>query len=174
MAGINLSQSIQAKQAQAKVRFFDRGLVFMVVIIILLLVSFGASRWYLGTLKERMAALDTEVNTRTASLKGGEVDRVADFVDRLGFIDEYLSTETDPIALLADLERFTLPSVRLTLFEHVAGEKKTRIGGEAASLKEIAQQMATFKQMDGVREIAVEKVEYNKEARLMFIFALTR
>ncbi len=174
MAGINLSQSIQAKQAQAKVRFFDRGLVFMVVVIVLLLVAFGASRWYLKVLQDRMAALDTEVNTRTASLKGGEVDRVADFVHRLGFVDEHLKTELDPTAFLADLERYTLPTVRLTLFEHSATENKTRIGGEAATLKEIAQQMATFKQIEGVKEITVDKVEYNKEARLMFLFGLTR
>lgn len=155
-------------------RFFDRGLVFMVVFLALLLITFGVTRWYVSTLEKRMLALETEVAERTAGLKGQEVDRVADFVDRLKFIDAHLLTEPDPTRIFSDLEQHTLPEVRLTLFEYNLEEGLTRIGGESNSLKEVAQQMVALKLLPEIAEVTVEKVEYNKEGRIIFVLALKR
>lgn len=174
MAGINLSQSIQAKQAQAKVRFFDQGLIAMVGVLALLLITYGGTRWYLNRLEKRVASLETEVTERTASLKGKEVDRVADFVERLGYISTHMQEGPDPSSLLGQLEQMTLPAVRLTAFEYGTEEPRTRIEGETNSLKEVAQQMMVYKQLPGIAEVTVERVEYNKEGRIIFTLVLKR
>lgn len=174
MAGINLSQSLQEKQAQARGRFF--GLSFFLIIggFVFLLGVFGGIRWYVASLEKKMQAMEQSIVEKTASLRGKEVNRVADFVRRIGIIKEHLRTEPDPVVTFRQLEMYTLPTVRLTTYKYDRTTNVTTLGGEANTLKEVAQQMLAFKNIEGTERITVERIEYDEAGKVVFSFVLTQ
>lgn len=172
MAGINLSQSLQEKQTLARGKFFDRGLLFTIVGFVLLLMVFGGLRWYVGTLDKKMIELDRAVAEKTASLRGKEVNRIVDFSRRLEAIDKHLALEPDPTSMFRQLEMHTLLTVQLTGYEYDRRTGEIKLHGSSNTLKEVAQQMLAFKNIDGVSKITVENIDYGKDGKVKFSFKL--
>lgn len=174
MAGINLSQSLLEKQAQARGQFFDRSLLFTFGGLIFILAVFGGLHWYVGRLESKAQAIDTAIAEKTASLRGSEVNRLIDFSYRLNLIGDHLVTEPDPTAALQQIEAYTLPTVRLTGYAYKQEEGEISIDGLANSLKEVAQQMLAFKNIADVTHIKVDKIEFDKNGKIAFSFIATR
>lgn len=174
MSGINLSQSLHAKQEEARGRFFDTSLLISLGGFVLLLGVFGGLHWYAGSLTKRMQALDQTIAQKTATLRGKEVNRVADFAYRQSLIGEHLSQEPDPVVALRQLEAATLSSVRLNLYAYDRKEATLKIGGMAGNLKEVAQQMLAFKHMEEVERVTVDKIDYDVNGKIQFVFVLQR
>lgn len=172
MAGINLSQSLQEKQAQAHGKFFDRSFFFTIGGLVLLLAVFGGARWYVGSLEKKMAALEQTISEKTASLRGKEVNRIVDFSRRLEAIDKHLAVEPDPVAMFRQLEIYTLPTIRLTAYEYDRSESVIKLHGSSNTLKEVAQQMLAFKNIAGVQKITVENIDYDADGKVKFSFNL--
>lgn len=175
MAGINLSQSIQERQAQAQVKFFDRGLMAALAILLLLAIAAGVLYWYNNSLTSQMTELDVTVAQKTATLKGKEVDHLVDFVDRLKHIEQHLQEEPDPTDLFRLIEENTLPTIRLTAFQFDREPvNKIRLTGEARTLKEIAQQMLVVKQLEGIKEVQADQITYDESGMIKFSLVLIR
>ncbi len=174
MAGINLSQSLQEKQTQARGKIFDRSFLLTIVAFVLLLGVFGGARWYVSSLEEKMLALDQSISEKTASLRGKEVNRVVDFSQRVEAISKHLATEPDPMLVFRQLELYTLPSVRLMDYQYDRKENEAIVGGLASTLKEVAQQMLALKNMSGVDKITVESIDYDENGKIRFSFNLNQ
>lgn len=172
MSGINLSQSLQARQEEARGRFFDRSLIISLGGFVILLGLFGGARWYAGSLKQQMQALDQTIAQKTAALRGKEVSRIADFAYRQSLVGQHLSQEPDPVVALRQLEAATLPSIRLNLYEYKRKEATLKIGGLAGNLKEVAQQMLAFKNMKEAERVTVDKINYDTNGQIQFYFIL--
>ncbi len=168
MSGINLSQSIQEKQAQAQVKFFDRGLVVGIVILILVAIVAAGLRWYVGTLETRMTELDTLIAQKTATLKGQSIDRLVDFSERIKAIDEHIKSEPNPTDILKILEDNTLTSIQLTSFRYSRMEHEVSVSGMTRSLKEVAQQMLVLKNLDIAEDVSVEGIVYDESGNIKF------
>ncbi len=168
MSGINLSQSIQGKQAQAQVKFFDRGLIIGVVILVLLVIITVASRWYVGALEKKMIELDTLITQKKTALKGQSIDRLVDFSDRMSTIGDHIQSEPNPADILGLIEENTLASVRLTNFRYNRTNHQVLVEGVARSLKEIAQQMLVFKRVDVIESVRVESIVYDESGTIKF------
>lgn len=168
MSGINLSQSIQEKQAQAQVKFFDRGLIVSIVIFVLLAIATVGIRWYVGTLETKMTELDTLITQKTATLKGQSIDRLVDFSDRMTAIGSHIQSEPNPADILGLVEENTLASVRLTNFQYNRTNHQVLVEGVARSLKEIAQQMLVFKRVDVIESVRVESIVYDETGTIKF------
>lgn len=168
MSGINLSQSIQEKQAQAQVKFFDRGLIAGIVILVLLAIITVAIRWYVGTLETKMTELDTLVTQKTATLKGQSIDRLVDFSDRMSTIGDHIQSEPNPADILGLIEENTLASVRLTNFRYNRTNHQVLVEGVARSLKEIAQQMLVLKRVDVIESVRAESIVYDEAGGIKF------
>lgn len=172
MAGINLSQSLQEKQAQAQVRVFDRSFFLTIGGFILILAIFGGAHWYVLYQQERIQDLEQQLAEKIGTLRGPQVNRIADFSRRLGLIQEHMATEPSPANLFQQLEQYTLPTVQIIYYGFNRSEGVIQIGGLAGNLKEVAQQMQSYKNMDGVEGVTVEQIRYDKNAKVEFSFAL--
>ncbi|TXH01809.1 MAG: hypothetical protein E6P95_01170 [Candidatus Moraniibacteriota bacterium] len=172
MVGINLSQSLQEKQAQAKIRVFDRSFFMTIGGFLLLIGAFGGTHWYVLYQQEQVQELEQQLAEKTSTLRGTSVNRITDFTRRLGLIQEHLAMEPDPDQSFQQLEQYTLPTVQLIQYGFNRSEGIVRIGGLAGSLKEVAQQMLAFKGMDGVGEVTVEQIRYGTDGKVEFSFAL--
>lgn len=172
MAGINLSQSLQEKQTLAKGKFFDRSFVFTMIGFALLLGVFGGLRWYVGSLDKKMLELDQTITEKTASLRGKEVNRIMDFSRRLETINKHLTVEPDPTAMFRQLEMHTLLTIQLTGYEYDREVGEIKLHGSSNTLKEVAQQMLAFKDVDGVDKITVENIDYGTDGKVKFSFKL--
>jgi Tfp pilus assembly protein PilN len=161
MAGINLSQSIQEKQALARGSLFDRGFFANIGFFLLVLIIWGGTNWYAGKLTDELTVLQQEVN------------RIADFRDRLDTIEENLDSQPDPRSVFQELERYVVPTVRLTRFAYQQEDRRILIDGITDNLRYLAQQMLSFKRLSGVERVHAALVEYNKDGKLEFNLILT-
>lgn len=172
MAGINLSQSIQERQAAAQVRFFDRGLIGGLIMLGVLMLVAGGVYWYANRLTQEMTVLDAMVAEKSAALTGSRIDRVVDFDDRVQHIQKHAKTESDPTSFFRLVEENTLPTIRLTLLRFDRGQSKLFLAGEARTLKEVAQQMLVVKQLQDVSEVQVERITYSESGFIDFSLML--
>lgn len=170
MPGINLSQSLQEKRAQARGRFLDQGFFLSMGILVLLLIVFGGARWYASRLEQEVRDLESKISETTSLLRGEKVDRIVDFTERAKTAVNELATEPDPTELLRQLEVMTLPSIRLTGYRFDRTTDRLIVGGLATNLKEVAQQMLAFKSMKHTDQIFVDKIEYQKSGKVAFSF----
>jgi hypothetical protein len=173
MAGINLSQSIQEKQALARGSLFDRGFFANIGFFLLVLIIWGGTNWYAGKLTDELTVLQQENAQKTSGLKGDEVNRIADFRDRLDTIEENLDSQPDPRSVFQELERYVVPTVRLTRFAYQQEDRRILIDGITDNLRYLAQQMLSFKRLSGVERVHAALVEYNKDGKLEFNLILT-
>lgn len=173
MAGINFSSSVSEKSAK-KGRIFDGSFVVITILFFLVLAGFGGLRWYLKTLDAKAASLSAAFGERSAQLKGSGVDRVANFESRLALAGEQLADQrVDPQELFGQLERLTLPNVKLTKYGYNAKEKFVEVAGETESFKYVAQQIISLKSEDLFSGITVQSLTRTKEGSIQFSFKAT-
>lgn len=168
MPGINLSQSIQERQAQARVKFFDWGLMVGLAVLILVALTALGVRWYVGTLETKMTELDTLIAQKTATLKGQLIDRLVDFSDRSTAVGEHLQTEPNPVGVLQLVEESVLPSIQLASLRYERDKHQLILSGITKSLKEIAQQMLVFKKVTTVESVQVDNITYDQDGNIKF------
>jgi hypothetical protein len=168
MAGINLSQSIQEKQAIARGSFFDKGFFVNTAIFLLVAGLYGGSQWYLGTLEEELATLQGDAATKTVGLKNKEADRAADLSTRLKAIAVNLESGTEPKDALQELEQLTIANIKLTGYRYQEGERLLIVRGVTTNLKYLAQQMLSYKKLTGVSSVHAESVKYNDAGLIEF------
>lgn len=172
VAGINLSQSIQEKQAQAQVKFFDRGLITGVVLLVFVAIATGGLHWYVGTLETKMTELDTLIAQKTATLKGQSIDRLVDFSDRMTTISTHVQSEPNPTDVLEILEDNTLASIQIISFRYNRAENQLILTGITRSLKEVAQQMLVLKNLDVIENVGVSGIVYAENGDIKFTLTL--
>lgn len=168
MAGINLSQSIQEKQAIARGSFFDKGFFVNTAIFLLVAGLYGGSQWYLGTLEDELVTLQGDAATKTAGLKSKEADRAADLSTRLKTIGMSLEAGTEPKEALQELEQLTITNIKLTGYSYQESEQLLTIRGVTTNLKYLAQQMLSYKKIVGASSVHAESVKYNDAGQIEF------
>ncbi len=168
MAGINLSQSIQEKQAIARGSFFDKGFFINTAIFLLVMGLYGGSQWYLGTLEDELVTLQSDATTKTAGLKGKEADRAADLSVRLKTMAINLEAGTEPKEVLQELEQLTIANIKLTGYLYRKSDQRIIVRGVTTNLKYLAQQMLSYKKTTGVSSVHAESVKYNDAGQIEF------
>lgn len=168
MAGINLSQSIQEKQAIARGSFFDKGFFINVTIFLLVIGLYGGSQWYLGTLEEELVTLQGDASTKTAGLKGKEADKATDLSVRLKVIATNLENSTEPRDAFQELEQLTIANIKVTGYLYRESESLLIIRGVTTNLRYLAQQMLSYKKVTGVTSVHAESVKYNDAGQIEF------
>lgn len=168
MAGINLSQSLQEKELQARGSFLDKGFYINLGILVFVLVVFGGTEWYLHILDNNIADLDAQALAKTTQLKGSQADRVSDLSERFTGIGVNIASEPDPGKLFGRLEGAILPSVRLMNYEENWEDGNVKLEGVTDNLKNLAQQMLSLKRVDGFQKVSVDKVFFNTANRVEF------
>lgn len=168
MTGINLSQSLQDKQAQAKGTFLDRGFFINITILLVTAMAYGGVHWYLGTLVQKIAAVQQKIDAKRPDLQGKEADRVADLQRRITFATAALDRESDPGAIFSQLEQATIAEVRLTKYEEKLADNKVVVEGVTGSLKDLARAVVAYRQAATFQTFSIDSVEYNKEGTINF------
>lgn len=172
MSGINLSQSIQEKQALARGTFFDKGFFINTAIFLLVVGLYGGSQWYLGTLEDTLAILHGDASTKIAGLKGNAANQAADLAARLKVITANLESVKEPNTILGELERFTIADIRVTNYSYGEEKQAISISGVTTNLKYLAQQMLSYKKMTNVSSVHVEAVGYSETGQIEFTLEL--
>lgn len=168
MAGINLSQSIQEKQAIARGSFLDKGFFINVAIFLVVAGIYGASQWYLGTLEDKLVMLQADSVQKAAGLKNADANSATDMRIRLSAIATNLQSEPDPNGAFQELEQTTVPMIRVTDYAQDQGDSTIIIQGVTTSLKYLAQQMLSYKKITGVISVHVADVKYNDVGQIEF------
>jgi hypothetical protein len=175
MGSINLSQSIQEKQALARGKFFDRGFFINLSVLILIVGVYGGSVWYLGELKDELASLQASSAEKTATLNGPIVNRSVDIRERIDTAMRNQAVNPDPQAAFSDLERATLSAIQIREYRQIEEEQLIVVVGITDSFRYLAQQMLAFKNLESVASVHVEEVGYDKETkRIEFELSLQR
>lgn len=168
MAGINLSQSLQEKEAEVRGSFVDTGLYINLAILFLVLAVFGGGRWYLSSLNKQLASLDNQIVKETGELHSPDVDRIADFHVRLDMVRGTLKGIPEHQTLFAVLETKLVPNTRLTLYEEDWAEGTVTLSGITESLKYVAQEMLALKTVERVKQVSVNTLSWNDDGELEF------
>ncbi len=173
MAGINLSQSIQEKQAIARGSFFDKGFFINMTIFLLVAGIYGGSQWYLGTLEDELATLEGEVSLKTAGIKSEDTNQATDLSARLKSIAGSFGAGVEPADAFRELEQLTIADIKLTGYSYQVAEGGILINGVTTNLKYLAQQMLAYKKFVGVSAVHVEDVEYDMTGQIGFTLQLS-
>ncbi len=168
MAGINLSQSIQEKQAIARGSFFDKGFFINISIFILVAGLYGGSVWYLGTLEDELVTLQADSAQKASGLKNADADNAVDLKVRLEAIAANLKSDPNPNDAFEALEQNTVPSIRITDYIRGQSDSIIIIRGVTTNLRYLAQQMLSYKKISGVASVHAEIVKYNDVGQIEF------
>ena len=174
MAGINLSQSLQEKEAHARWSFFDKGFFISFSIFLVAAITYGGVFWYQTSLEKKVTGLQNQITEKQARLKGSEVERVVDFRERLDMIGKNLDSQPDPTDLFSVLEGSVIPSIRLTRYRENWVDRTVEIDGVTDNFKFLAQEMLALKKNEGFSKVAVSKVEFKDEGKLEFSLVIDR
>lgn len=146
MAGVNLSRlTVTDQQPHGKGHFAVSGFWISIVVLLVTLAGWGGLRWYIHSLDQKVAALDTIIADDTSRLTGDDVDRVADFSARLTFIGSDPATLVDPQTIFAKLESLVVPQVTLVKYEHDQSARTSTVSGTTDNFRYLAEQIVSFK-----------------------------
>lgn len=159
MGGINLSQSIGEKRAQSRVRLFDKGLFFSVVVFFITAGIFGAEKFYLSRQDTQLAEVEAKLAENQSKLSGPAVNRIADFDARMDEIKESFGQETVAVDMLADIERSLVPEITLSKYDYQKKKNLVTIEGRTNDFRFLAQFMSNVKQLPSVLEVRVSQME---------------
>lgn len=167
MAGINLSQSSQKKQVNGRA-LVDRGFVIVILLSLAVLAAWGGLRFYMYTVDKSIASLQANIENSNDGLTGEKVDRVVDIHTRLTHISEGNEESVDIPALVSQLEKLTVPEVRLTEYRYDAVAKMIKISGTTSNFRFVAQQLIGFRSESPLQDIQVEKIGNVDEGQIPF------
>lgn len=165
MASINLSQSIQEKQALARGKFFDKGFFINLTILLIIAGVYGGTIWYLGKLQDELASLQASSAQKTATLSGPAVNRAVDIRERIDAVTKNQEINPDPERAFSALEKATLSTIQIRGYSQIEEDQSVTVTGITESLRYLAQQMLSFKNLEGVQSVHVEEVGYNEETK---------
>ncbi|MFZ2300038.1 MAG: hypothetical protein WAW00_02810 [Candidatus Moraniibacteriota bacterium] len=170
MAGMNLSSS-KIEQKEGRSGIFDGSFSIILTIFFLVVASWVGMRWYIMTLNDKLASIDSVIAENSLRLQGKDVDRVATFDSRLSLIGKQLQGESaDSQKLLTQLEGLTVPNVRLTEYRYDVMEKTVVVSGETENFKYVAQQIISLKSEKPFTNVTVDSLKRTKEGRIAFSF----
>lgn len=170
MAGINLSSSAFEKKSGSR-GLVDSSFIVIVILFCVTVIGFGGLRWYISTQDAALADLDVMLKEGASKLQGPEVDRVANFDNRLTTATQQAGVDpVDSQKLLSQLESLVIPSVKLTEYAYNAADKFVVVSGETDSFKSVAQQAVSLKSEKLFSGITVESLARTEDGRIEFSF----
>ncbi len=96
MTNINLSQSFRESDASSqKKRPVDKGIFISITVLILVFLVFGILKSGTFWLNSKKKTVDNNIASETRNLEGENVDKVADFQQRMNMIGNNISSKKD-------------------------------------------------------------------------------
>ncbi len=168
MPGVNLSQSMNEEEQSEKRSFFDVGIIISLVVLLLIGLSWGGLRLYIGSIDKQLTEVDQALASVTGQLKGDAVDRIADFDTRLNYFSANEDGFSDAQGIIQKLEKGVVPGVVLTRFQYSPGEKAVMFEGTCADFRKLAEQVMSFKREAIFSRVKVEKVDRDEKNQVVF------
>lgn len=164
MPGINLSQSSSASGAAvAKKSSADKGFLISIAILIITLLIFGGLRLTAGAYSSKKAGIENQIKAVRDELSGKEVERVADFQQRINNIHSNFSAESAPNDMLAGVAGAMVSG-------SVATSISSASGGASAvftvdSYQTAARQILGLKN-SGFSRVKISKIDRSSEGKI--------
>lgn len=162
MAGINLSQSTQARNQQPASPFLDKSFVIPASLLVVAFGVYGGLLLYNSSLVAQSKSLQDEIATQTEGLNSATVNRVIDFQDRMTNIDDKLKeddsmkkAQTSSPEMLAVMEKNIVSGVSLSSYEYNMEAKLLTLKLSANDFKDIARQVTNFKSVAAFTGVTV-------------------
>lgn len=167
MAGINLSTQLDSG-AKKKKSSLDKGFVFAIVLMVVVLGVWGGIRYFLFATDKEIAALDAQITDSKNALENEKVDRLLSFDNRREGIEKNAVDNVDVAERFQELESLIIPSVRLTqyTFDHNTGD--TVISGVTSDYKYLAQQLISLKKQTEYESMRVDKLVTTESGGISF------
>lgn len=173
MPGINLSQSVQRKEEEKKVKRSSwTGTLLMSAVLVLSLVVCGGLFWMDRSLTSENDETQRLIDQEKASVPQEKVDQVADFEFRIENIRDSFKRTTHPERTLSLLEANILPDVVLSTFSFNKIKGTVVLSGEANEYRSVVQQMTALKKSPQVSSLSVDNLDRNENGKVNFTFSM--
>lgn len=169
MAGVNLSQSTAlAREHQSRQQLMSSGLLISMILLTATLIVWGGLRWYMHSLDQKIAAIDTTIVAGTARLSGESVDRVADFSARMALLGADPAELIDPGVMFAKLESLVVPQVTLVRYEYDESDRISTIVGKTENFRYLAEQIISLRSDPLFAQLRVTGIDRDDEGVIGF------
>jgi hypothetical protein len=173
MPGINLSQSVQRKEEEQKVKRSSwTGTIIMSAVLVLTLAVCGGLYWFDQSLTSENENTKRLIDEEKANIPQEKVDQVADFQFRIENIRDSFKMTTHPERTLSLLEANILPEVVLSTFSFDKAKGTVILSGEANEYRNVVQQMTALKKSPQVSSLSVDNLGRNENGKVRFSFSL--
>ncbi len=169
MAGINLSEGVTSAGARKK-SSFDFGFIFSIILIVIVLGTWGTIRYFMFTTDKSTASLEVEITSVMNDVQGEKVDRILAFDTRRTGIEESAKTNQDVAKRLTLLESLVIPSVRLTEYSFDHDNGVVTVSGVTNDYKYLAQQLMSFKRESEYAGMRVDKIGNTESGSISFTY----
>ena len=170
---MNLSQSVPEEEPVEDRSFFDGGFILSLSLILLSAIAFGGVRLYIGSLDKKIATVEATLNANAQRLSGENIDRIADFDNRLNYFSANKGDFSDTQEILVMLEKRVLSDIVLKKFVYNPHDKVILIEGESDDFKKLAEQIMAFKEEKIFSNMEVQTLDRTEANLIAFILKAT-
>lgn len=169
MAGVNLSQSMDAQAEKRKKHLFSAsGFPISIILLVVTVVGWGGLRWYIYSLDKKITALDVTIADSGNRLQGESVDRIVDFDTRVSLLGADSAELIDPETFLTTLESLIVPQVLLTDYEYDNREQICTVSGVTDNFRYLAEQIISLKSDPFFSTVKIHAISRNDEGKIEF------
>ena len=165
MTSINLFESAQGKNEfkQGNV-FSEKTFLVPLIVLIVIIVIFGGAKLYLSYLSGQNEKIIMEKNAEAGAMSGKNVDRVADFNERMLIAAKESSSINDYGSYLSELEGLMVGGARAGSFNYSSNGVEIKI--IADNFKTVARQIMSFEGSKNFNDLKVGSASRDKDGNI--------
>ncbi|MCX6765722.1 MAG: hypothetical protein NT136_02055 [Candidatus Moranbacteria bacterium] len=171
MTAINLSQPMQQGKAGArKVDPVDKGIYISLAVLIITLLIFGALKGATMWLNSETKVVNEKIAAGARNLEGKDVDRIADFQQRMLQIEKSISSEVNSNEMLKQTSQSMIQGSVVQSLKSTSGSLILEIASD--NFLTAAKQVLSFKKSDYFNNVKVTAISRSKEGKVLITLGM--
>lgn len=172
MTNINLSQSSQEfGGGQKKAKASDKGLIISISILVVTLLIFGGLKLWSTQISSKQAQINDQIERESRSLQGKDVDRVADFQQRMLAIGDNISSKQDPNEILLNISNALVGGSVVNSIKADSGS--VEIGVVSDNFLTVAKQVLSLKKSEYFSSVSITEVNTDESGKVSYTLSFT-
>ena len=167
MANINLSQSIrEEKLNQQKSGIIDKGTSISLAILVLTLLVFGGTKVYNIILGNKITEADNQANMQLEEIEDGDVNRIADFQNRVDQIENNINSKSNSNEMLDKVGGAMIQGAYLESYKYDESSGQLSLSVLANGFEDMAKQILNLK--DNFGDASLASNSRNDDGKIKF------
>ncbi|MDO8529218.1 MAG: hypothetical protein Q7S18_00950 [bacterium] len=166
MTNINLLESAEGKDTQGQKKLGGKALFVPLAVLLAVFLAFGGAKFYLSSLDKEKNQIDGEIKLESANLNGKNVDRVADFQERMKKAAGESSSKENYESYLEEMETLVVSGARVESLQY--SPEEIAIAMTADNFKTMARQVLSLKQSKFFRDLKTGGASRKEDGKISF------